>query len=389
MFPWKGDEWTLNLSEVYTDLQIEICTRGGKRFPIKDFKELFKDMKAEGTRILVKGGPGFGKTTFTRFLAYNWATGRLEDRPDIFGAVFVIKLKFTKKDQTVEEMIVDQISSIAENASAAMVGDYLKSGRDKVLLILDGLDEIRWEKYSIIEKVLLGKAYRKCCILLTTRPHIAEKVHSKVSTVARILGFTRETAQEYVSHIIHEEEKQRDFFKQLETRKMSGMAQVPILLEARALIFKEDKQLSTSVTSTYDQLFIYLRRTWASQGLTKTELAKAIDDVNELAFKGLIREDGQLIFDRDEIQNENIYKLGVLLAEKIGSGFKPREKFHFLHKTLQEHAASDHVVKRMKAGDWVPWCEIVELFEKESNETNAITEERLWNPCQPRTTLCH
>ena len=369
LFPWKDDEWALKLSDVYTELQIETYTRRGKiqAKRLKDHKELFKDMRPTGTRILVKGDPGCGKTTFAHFLAYSWAMGDLE----FFEAVFVIKLKFTNREQTIEDMIVHQISSIAENASAAKVRDYLRSGRDKVLLILDGLDEIPWKKYPIIQKVLQGDVYTNCCILITTRPHIAEKVHNKVSTVARILGFSREKAQEYVSHIISDEQKQRDFFRQLDSRQMSGMVRVPILLQALALLFKEDMQLATSITITYDKLFTFLRNTCeASRGLTEEEIAEAMEEINKLAFIGLTREDGQLIFNRDEIQNENIYKLGVLSAEKLGSGFNPVEKFQFLHKTLQENAAADHVVKRIKKGDWGPWLTIVKLFEKERNGAN-------------------
>ena len=375
LFPWMGDEIALKLSDAYTELQIEPVTGSLRNIPAQKFNnpaDLFEGMEEEGTRILVKGGPGCGKSTFTRLLAYKWANGRLK----LFDAVFVIKLKFTTSSQTLEEMIMDQIKTIAENATVAMIRDYLKSGTDKVLLILDGLDEIPFKKYPMIQKVLQGEAYTKCCILLTTRPHIAEKVHNKVSTVARILGFTREKAQEYVRHIIDQEQKQNEFFRQLDTRQMSGMAQVPILLQALALLFGEDKQVSASITSTYDRLLVVLRDTCRkSRGLTEEELAKAIDDVNELAYRGLIREDRQLIFDRDEIQNENIYKLGVLFAEKIYCNMNPVEKFQVLHKTLQEHAAADRVVKRIKLGDWGPWLAILKLFEKESNDmTDEVSD---------------
>ena len=54
-----------------------------------------------------------------------------------------------------------------------------------------------------------------------------------------------------------------------------------------------------------------------SEGLTEDEINAAVDEINELAFRGLTRDDRQLVFSRDEIKNENIMKLGLLAAEKI------------------------------------------------------------------------
>ena len=389
LFPWMGDEWSLRLSEVYTHLEMETFT--GKLHErdtksLGDYRELFIDIQPEGTRILVKGDPGIGKTIFTHKVAYDWATGNLPQ----FDVVLVLKLKFSSKHQTIESMVVDQLKSIYDNpssiASEAEVGSYLKSGKDKVFLILDGLDEIKLKEFPHVQKVLKGEAYRRCCILATTRPHIAASFHNKATSVAKILGFSEEKAEEFTSYIISDESERKQFFQQIHQRNISQMASVPILLQALALLFRENKQLPETLKTTYDDLVFYLRKTCEKcKGLTEDEIRAAMDEINELAFRGLMRADKQLVFSRDEIQNENILKLGLLAAEKSGSGFKPTTDLYFLHGTLQEYCAADHVTKGIKNGNRRPWEALMQdLHKNEERERSQIGLRQAlhWKPLE-------
>ena len=61
-------------------------------------------------------------------------------------------------------------------------------------------------------------------------------------------------------------------------------------------------------------------------------------------------------------------KLGILTAEKAGSGFNPTEVLQFVHKTVQEHSASDHVVKQLLSDDRGPWEAIMEQFRKDATQ---------------------
>ena len=368
LFPWMGDEFVHKLSEVYTRLEMETFT--GKLHEKKllgDYRELFADVQSEGNRILIKGDPGIGKTTFTRTIAYDWATGKLPE----FDMVLVLKLKFSNKNQTIETMVVDQLPSISDTpnptVSEVVVGNYLKSGRDRVLLILDGLDEIKLKEFTHVQKVLRGEAYRKCCILATTRPHVAETLYNKMTNIAKIKGFSREQAKQFIRNILDGEEL-AEFLRQLELRNMSQMHQVPLIIQALALIYKEYKKLPRTYTVTYDELVFFLRQSCKqSKDLTEEEIQAAMDEVNKLAFKGLIREDKQLVFSRDEIKDDNVRRLGILTAEKAGSGFNPTEVLQFAHATVQEHSASDHVVKRLLSDDRGPWEALVEQFHKETS----------------------
>ena len=198
LFPWM-DEEALLLSEVYTAVEIESLSGSGKKRQLKDYREIFKDIKSEGTRILVKGDPGIGKTTFTHKVAFDWATGCL----DLFDVVLVVKLKLADCNQTIESLVKEQLGSVADNnATDSLIGEYLRSGQDRVLLILDGLDEINLKHYPNVQNVLTGKSFRKCCILATTRPYVAKELKGKMTSVAHLKGFSRLKAEKihYTHH---------------------------------------------------------------------------------------------------------------------------------------------------------------------------------------------
>ena len=386
LIPWER-ETPLKLSEVYTAMEME-SYHGRYRMrvatPLKDYKELFaENLKPEDTRILVKGDPGIGKTTFTHKVAFDWATGSL----DLFDVMFVTKLKFAEKDQSLESIIKSQINLVRNsNVSDEMLAKYLRSGKDRVLLVLDGLDEINLKKFPKIQEIIHGEAYRKCTILVTSRPNVTHTVHNKMTTLAKLKGFSRRKAEEFVSHILTDKDERQNFFNQLQTRRMSTMYRTPILVQALALLFREDEnmELPATYTSTYDQLLLFLiRNCKESKGLSEKEIEEARAALNELAFKGLIRDDRQLIFNRDEVTNENIFKLGILAAEKAGSGYKPTIVLQFPHKTVQEHSAADHVSRRLTQNDTMPWETIKNrLFTGNDNDSQDESSQSQMTPSQ-------
>ena len=370
LFPWM-DEEALLLSEAHSDMEmVSIVGRYRRKtmVPLNHYMDLFADLKKEGTRILLKGDPGTGKTTFVHKLAFDSATGKL----DLFDVIFVVKLKFADKNHSIGEIIKEQIKSIYENddVTTELIEKYLKSGRDRVLLILDGIDEITLKDHQPVKDVLEGKALRKCCILATTRPYVAENLNNKMTMIANITGFSRTKAEQFISHLLIAEEERKTFFQQLEDRKMSDMYKIPMLVQALALLFREEEELPATFTLTYDQLVFFLRKTCEdSKELSEDELKAAMDEVNHLAFRGLTRKDKQLVFSRDEVQNPNSYKLGVLTAEKGGSGFRPTTVLQFLHKTFQENSVADHVVNGLLSNDRESWETMMRLIRAEVQET--------------------
>ena len=363
--PWLNMEETFRLCNVYTRLEMEsVISR--KVGPIRHYTELFTGsdtcggVRNKGSRILIQGIPGIGKTTFTHKVALDWARGDF----GLFDIVFVAKLRELQPTETVANTVLQQMHIPAESAiTEGTINRYLTQCDENILLILDGLDEIDLKKYPQVRSVLVGKDYKACCVLVTSRPHISLDMKRYMTCIANITGFSNRSAEDYASHIIPDDATRNQFFKQLSDRKMQGMYRVPIILQALALLFTAKQKLPDTYTSTYDDLVLYLQNTCeASKGLSSEQIEEAMNLVNQLAFNGLTQKVEQLVFPREEILDENMYKLGVLSGSNAVTGFIPTSSIQFVHKTVQEYSTGGHVTRELKLGNPGPWQAIKKMY---------------------------
>ena len=387
--PWLKLEETFRLCDVYTRLEIEsVISR--KVVSIRHYTELFKGsdtcggVRNKGSRILIQGIPGIGKTTFTHKLALDWARGDF----GLFDIVFVAKLRELEPTKTVAKTVVQQMPIAAESAiTEGTINRYLTQCDENVLLILDGLDEIDLKKYPQVKGILVGDEYKACCVLATSRPHISPAIKRYMTCVANITGFSNRSAEDYASHIIPDDATRNQFFKQLTDRKMQGMYRVPIILQALALLFTAQRKLPNTYTSTYDDLVLYLQKTCeVSKGLSSEQIEEAMNLVNQLAFKGLTQQVVQLVFPREEISHENMFKLGILSGCNAVTGFIPTSSVEFVHKTVQEYSTAGHVTRQLKLGNPAPWYAIKKMYT-ESFSLNTDPSTPLAERQRSRQTL--
>ena len=87
-------------------------------------------------KILMKAGPGMGKTTLGRKVTWDWAKGLFKE----LSIIFFVSLKLVDPNDQIENAIMQQNPELEGlGVSLPKLKRLLNSGR--VLIILDGLDE--------------------------------------------------------------------------------------------------------------------------------------------------------------------------------------------------------------------------------------------------------
>ena len=78
--------------------------------------------------------------------------------------------------------------------------DYIKDEKKqkKILIILDGLDELSQVAERFVEKLLRGKVLSRCSILATSRQEKGIEIRQDFDTLLQINGFTIEDAFGYI-----------------------------------------------------------------------------------------------------------------------------------------------------------------------------------------------
>ena len=328
------------LSDVYTTLDMEFCEGYSSR-PLQHYTELFEDINVQapvGPRILVQADSGMGKTMFTHKLALDWAEKRFTE----FNLLLIVKLGHLAPDEALSQGIVTQMQ-LEEELSPQDVEKHLIRPDKKVLLILDGLDEVDLKKYPQLTRILSRKDYPRCCVLATCKPHVVQQVRHYMTRTVRITGFSKSSAQEFVSYIIPDENKRYQFFMDLIERNMYEMYKIPRMLLVLACMYESDR-LSNTYTQVYEDLLLNVRKACEeSTKLSHAEIDEAMNKINEMAFRSLTQSTKQLVLPTEKIINENIFKLGILSGSD------------FLHTTLGEFSTAGHITRQLRQGNRAPW----------------------------------
>ena len=314
--------------------------------------------------VLVEGSPGIGKTTFCLKIAYDWANGKIPKERSFPEFEIVLLLKCRDIDGDVLEAINEQLLPEDEKLRKELIG-YIKEFHyhGKVLLILDGLDELPEKFKCNVDEVLRKKVLPFCYVLATSRQERGIEIRQKVDfdVLLQIEGYTDADAFEYIrkhfNHLGREHlSKGERLIKAIQENSfLHALPNNPLNLLLLCVVFEDfEGELPSRRTELYHIIIrCLLRRFCGKHGWEVPREEKALEKqfeesllvLGELAWPCLLEDrhsfrEGEL--ERFERRYKDLVarKLGLVFKEASLKRINPQHEYFFFHKTFQEHLAA-------------------------------------------------
>ena len=157
--PWDNT-LQLPLENVYTRLKIVSRRKVGVQAEGDEVNvsDIFgAHEKGEDVMTLVEGSPGIGKTTFCLKLAYDWANENAATTLTFPKFELVLLLKCRDIETDIMDAIVEQLlPEDVEDKTREKLLDFIRDihNQERILIILDGLDELPQNSKHHVDKLL-------------------------------------------------------------------------------------------------------------------------------------------------------------------------------------------------------------------------------------------
>lgn len=328
--------------------------------------------RGEYSRALILGKAGIGKTTLSRFLAYTWANGRLTDS-SIELVIYYELRDWNKYPSGIGLMtaILQDIFSV-EIIESNLVNKFIEvltQNKNKILIILDGYDELKKEYVYNLEKVL--KDFQDINLIVTSRPYNINKSNLTVNETFETIGFFDEDIEDYVHNYfrdslkIDQDKMLLGFF--MENRGVKSLIHVPIILEIVCNLWKNNPEkisnTNATITSIYSSIVEYIYQTNKEKNnIHENNKENLFLSVGRIAYDAMISKniyiDGKnlensLSLLKEELKTENVNEYFLNNIQTSGffrsrgsQRFEIFNEHYFIHLSFQEYFAAYYISKQ-------------------------------------------
>ncbi|WP_081585385.1 NACHT domain-containing NTPase [Pseudomonas sp. PAMC 26793] len=261
---WSTDSGIHNTASTLIELNyVKTIWSGEEEKPLEDFyypskiehqkkaKKIASIGELPPGNLVIEGIVGQGKSMFLRHLAASMIKNKKPEKIPIFLELRTI---------TSKRSLLDSISLFFESIGIKYddeIFDYLAKS-DKIILLLDGFDEIPSECVSdvILELNIIQRKYKSLKIVISSRPR-SNIQNASGFKVVKLVPLTTSDYDPFVSKLIIDIIKRSDVIAALENcaESIKGVVHTPLMLTLVVMIYQTEKEIPSTLSGFFDKLF--------------------------------------------------------------------------------------------------------------------------------------
>ena len=325
-------------------------------------------------KILMDGAPGVGKSTLSRKICKDWASGQLLQQ---YHLVLLLPLRQASIREA--NSIEDLIKTDSPDLQQQVVQHLQETSGEHILLILDGYDELSNEdrtQGSLFLDIVRGDKFPRCSVLVTSRPYASDYLQQleSVNRHVEVLGFTEEQIEHCILENIPDKTKATELVQSLKERQdIASLCYIPLNCAIVLHVYKMAQcTLPHSLTKLYETFIVNAlkrhakitgndprstRRLNTLKNLPEP-LQQQLNALSTLAYNGLVAD--KMVFSTEDLEavlpdssdlNIDSYLLGLMTVIKEFTSTGEELSYQFLHLTIQEFLAARWVASQLSASE--------------------------------------